>query len=242
MRNRGLPVLFFIAFFWVMCSDVCGQTAAATAMGVNSQLVPDPAVLDKEDQTLFNGRVWRNLYYKIKEDQFLYSKVYLPGSVSIGGENYGNVHLLYDIYTDEIITHIPNGTFLQLNKEMVDSFSLVFGNSRKYFKRIEIDTIKGFKGYLNVLYSGKSSLYVKYKKEIELMAVDRKYDEFYQTHKIFLVKDSVINIVNSRRDLLVLLGDQKPAVKSFIKKNRLFVTVKKPESLVPVIQFYESLH
>ncbi len=241
MRNIGLPVLFSIVFFQLTTLYLSGQSATLSR-SVNKPMGPEASVPGKEDQTLFNGRVWRNKYYKVKEDQFLFSKVYLPGSVSIDGVLFDNINLLYDIYTDEIITNTPNGTFLQLNKEMVDSFSIEFENSSRYFTKIDLDTIKGFNGYLNILYTGKSSLYVKYKKEIELLAVDRKYDEFYQTHKIFLVKDSIINIVKSRRDLFILLGDQKAAVKSYIKKNRLFVTVKKPESLVPVVQYYESLH
>ena len=240
MLNYRLPILFAIALFCLNNPSGLSQLAGNSG-SLSKQIDLDLKGPSKEDQTLFNGRVWRNLYYKVREDQFLYSKSYLPGSVSIDGKTFRNVNLLYDIYTDEIITHTFNGSFLQLNKEMVDSFSIVFENTKRYFFKTDIDSIKGYNGYLNILYTGKSSLHVKYKKEIELLAVDRKFDEFYQIHKIFLVKDSVINQITSKRDFLLLLEDEKTALKSFIKKNKLFVSIKKPESLIPVISYYDSL-
>jgi len=240
MLNYRLPFLFAIALFCLINPSGFSQPVGISG-SLNKQIDVDLKGLSGEDQTLFNGRVWRNLYYKVRENQFLYSKSYLPGSVSIEGTTFRNVNLLYDIYTDEIITHTFNGSFLQLNKEMVDSFSIVFDNTKRYFFRTDIDTIKGYNGYLNILYTGKSSLHVKYKKEIELLAVDRKFDEFYQIHKIFLLRDSVINPVNSRRDLFLLFGEDKANVKSFIKKNKLFVTIKNPESLIPVVSYYDSL-
>lgn len=240
MYSFRLPFLFVIVLIWLVYLPGFSQIAVSEGTQ-NKQIDLDLNGASKEDQTLFNGRVWRNLYYKVREDQFLYSKTYLPGSVSIEGTTFRNVDLMYDIYSDEIITHTSNGSFLQLNKEMVDSFSLVFNNNIMYFFRTDNDSLKGYNGYINILYKGKSLLHVKYKKEIELLAVDRKYDEFYQTHKVYLIKDSVISLVNNRRDLFLLFGEDKAAVKSFIKKNKLFVTIKKPESLIPVMEYYDSL-
>jgi len=240
MLNHRLPSLSAIVFFCFVYLP-CLSQADGSRGSQNKQIDLDLKGPSREDQNFFNGRVWRNLYYKVREDQFLYSKSYLPGSVSIDGTTFRNINLLYDIYSDEIITQTFNGSFLQLNKEMVDSFSIVFDNTKRYFFRTDIDTIKGYNGYMNILYTGKCSLHVKYKKEIELLAVDRKFDEFYQVHKIFLVKDNIISQIAGRRDLFILLEDEKTALKSFIKKNKLFVSVKKPESLIPVISYYDSL-
>jgi len=240
MLNYRLTFLFAVALSCLVYLPGFSQTDDSRG-SLNKQIDLDLKGPSREDQTLFNGRVWRNLYYKVREDQFLYSKSYLPGSVSIDGTTFRNVNLLYDIYTDEIITHTFNGSFLQLNKEMVDSFSIVFDNTKRYFFKTDIDTIKGYNGYMNILYTGKSSLHVKYKKEIELLAVDRKFDEFYQVHKIYLIRDSTINLVSNRRDLFLMFGEDKASVKSYIKRNKLFVTIKKPESLIPVIKYYDIL-
>jgi hypothetical protein len=241
MCKNILPFLCFIIIFWLLCPSGFSQTGEHPVSG-NKQIDVDLDGPNKDNQTLFTGRVWRNTYYRVKGDQFLYSKVFMPGSVSIDGTTFRNVNLIYDIYTDEIITYTSNGSFLRLNKEAVDSFSIIFENTKRNFFRTDVDSIKGYSGFVNIIYSGKSSLYAKYKKEIELLAVENKYDEFYQTQKYFIEKDSVVNPIAGRRDLLLLLGDEKAALKSYIKKNRLFITIEKPETIIQVLRYYDSLH
>ena len=195
----------------------------------------------KENQILYNGKVWRNLYTNVKGDQFLFSSDYLIGSLSINGEIYKNLSINYDIYNDEIITPTNHGSILQLNKEMVDSFTVSFGVKTYSFINITADSLAGIKGYVNVLYSGKSALFIKYKKEIQLLAVDDKYDLFYRTYKIYFLKHGTVYQINSKRDLLKLMAEDKTQIKAFIKNNKLKVTTKVVESLVPVLRYYDSL-
>jgi hypothetical protein len=202
--------------------------------------VPEQDTLH-EIQIMYNGRLWRNRYYRVKEDQFLFSREFLPGSITTDGKTFKNLTVRYDIYTDEIMTVTNHGTILQMNKEMVDSFDIIYQKKSYYFTKIQDDRLKGFKGYMNVLYNGKVALYVKYKKEIELLAVEKKFDLFYQTHRIYFVKDDLVYQINSKREFFKLLDDHKLQVRSFLKINRLKVSKKEPESFVPVVEFYDRL-
>ena len=214
-------------------------------------IIPEPPIHDirldnqqdtlKENQVLYNGRLWKNLYYNVKEDQFLFSKDYLKGSLTINGESFKNISLKYDIYSDEILTLSNLGLVLQLNKERVDSFSLDFQNKTYRFAKIQEDTLKSYKGYYNVLYKGNCALYVKYKKEIELLAVDRKWDMFYQTHRIYFEDHNILYSISGKGDLLRILSATKDQLKSYIKKNKLRVSKKRPESFVPVLRYYDSI-
>ncbi|HEX7493491.1 MAG TPA: hypothetical protein VF346_04660 [Bacteroidales bacterium] len=195
----------------------------------------------KEDQILYNGRLWHNLYQEIKGDQFLFSNGYLPGSLTINCKSYNNLGIRYDIYNDEIITLTNHGSNLQLNKEMVDSFSLVYNLKTYRFKNSMEDSLPGIKGYIYVLYKGKSALYVKYKKEIQPLAVDNKYDLFKQTYRIYFVKAGTVNQINSKNELLKVLYEDKAQIKDFIKKNKLKISKYEPESFIPVIRYYDSL-
>ncbi|MGD0756845.1 MAG: hypothetical protein ABR927_17490 [Bacteroidales bacterium] len=195
----------------------------------------------KEDQILYNGKVWHNLYNNVKGDQFLFSKEYLQGSLTIDGKLYNNLSISYDIYNDEIITPSNNGSILQLNKEMVDSFTLVFEFKTYMFKNTLEDSLTGVKGFVNVLYKGKSALYVKYKKEIQLLAVDDKYDLFIESFHIYFLKDGIVHQLNNKSDLLKILYQDKAQIKDFIKKNKLKVSKKVPESFIPVIRYYDSI-
>ena len=188
-RNNFLPI-FLLTFFSLIvfcCNPGFGQPLPV-------QISQQPSL--KEDQILYNGKLWHNLYQKIKGDQFLFSNSYLPGSLTINGKSYNNLGIRYDIYNDEIITLTNHGSNLQLNKEMVDSFSLVYNLKTYRFKNTMEDSLPGIKGYVNVLYKGKSALYVKYKKEIQALAVDNKYDLFFQTYRIYFVKDGTVNQIN----------------------------------------------
>ncbi|MBE3138361.1 MAG: hypothetical protein IMZ63_00940 [Actinobacteria bacterium] len=195
----------------------------------------------KENQILYNGKLWRNRYYRIREDQFLFSKEFLSGNLSINGQLFRNLNIRYDIYNDEIMIPSNRGAILQLNKEMVDSFTINFYNKTYKFTQIREDSVRGFNGYVNVLYKGKNALYVKYKKEIELLAVDRKYDMFYQTLRIYFLKDGIVHLISGKREFFNLLDEYKLQIRSFIKKNRIRVSKKIPESFVPVIEFYDNL-
>ena len=124
---------------------------------------------------------------------------------------------------------------------MVDSFTLVYAFKTYSFRNTQADSLPVIKGYVNVLYKGKSALYVKYKKELDILAVDDKYDLFFQTHKIYLVKGTTVFQVSSKRDLLKALPEEKTLLKAFMKKNRERVSRKVPESFIPVIRYYDSI-
>jgi hypothetical protein len=232
--NRNILLLSFLLTFYFTCTaDSFGQ---ALSFGSEHQ---DPL---KEDQVLYNGRVWFNHYYYVRGDQFLFSKNYLTGSVSMNGKSYYNIGINYDLYNDEIITKTNLGNLLQLNKEMVDSFTLVFQNIKYRFINLKVDSLQGLKGYVNFLYEGKSALFVKYKKEIELLAVDDKFDLFFQTYKILLIKDGIANQISNKGDLLKVLNDKKAQIKEFFKKNKIKISKKDPQSIIPVVRYYDTLH
>lgn len=195
----------------------------------------------RDNQVLYNGRIWISRYARVKEDQFLFSNDFLTGSVYIDGDKFENIKLKYDVYNDEIITPDNNRLLIQLNKEMIDSFDIRFQDKTWKFTHFTEDSIKVFSGYVNVLYSGKSTLYVKYKKYIELLAVEKKYDRFFLKQKIFIKKDNNIHQVNGRRELVKLFSDHKKEIRNFSKANRLNLTRENPESFIPLIKFYDSL-
>lgn len=213
--------------------EYCNYSQTDLELSVNDTL--------KESQILYNGRVWRNRHYMVLEDQFFLSKDFLPGSVTIEGETFDNINVRYDIYTDQIMIPLKQGPSLQLNKEMVDSFTLNYMNRTWRFINISEDSLNLINGYVNVLYKGKSELYIKYRKEIAIMAVDKKYDKFYQAQKVYLVKDSITYQINGERNLLKLFGDDEQAIKDYIRTNKVVLSRKNPDSFIPVIRFYDNL-
>jgi len=195
----------------------------------------------KERQILYNGILWKNMYHRIKEDQFLFSNIFLPGTLSINGQTFKNIKIRYDIYSDEIMIPMNLEDIVQLNKEMVDSFTINFENKVYKFTKLQEETLKGLKGYVNVLYNGKSALYIKYRKEISQSVTDVSNGEFFQTHQIYLMKDSIIHPITRTNDFFRILNEEKMQIRNFINKNKLRISKKVPESFVPVVRYYDSL-
>jgi hypothetical protein len=226
--------------FIINLSLIC-LLPAFTASGTDLAAVSSENHDSIEKQILYNGRAWRNLYSRVKGDQFLFTTDLLNGTVTIGPRTFANLQVKYDIYNDELLTITDHGIILQLNKEMIDYFSMSFNRKIYLFSRLDADSINTLSGYVNVLYDGNISLFVKYRKEILLLAVENKFDLFNQLHKIYLKKEGVIIQVNSKRDFLNQLKDHKQEVRSFIKSNKLKITKKNPESFRPVVEYYDRL-
>jgi len=195
----------------------------------------------RENQVIYNGKIWRNLYYMVNEDQFLFSKEFLKGSVTMRGISCSNINLKYDIFKDELLTTVESGGVLQLNKEMVDSFSVLFQDKMYRFIRIKEDSTEGQKGYFNILYKGKTALYLKYFKKIDKLSVNGENEKFYQFNKLYFAKDNKIFQITGKNDLLNILKDQKELIKSYIKKNNIKVSEKEPETFIPVIRYFDSI-
>ena len=129
-RSDLLLILIFNIFLIDLAPGICPVNPDFPGVFASqSDTLPD-------NQFFFNGRVWRNYYSMVEEDQFLFSKDFLPGEVIMRGRTYSDVMVLYDIFKDEILTPYKPVGILQLNKEMIDSFSFFFLNKRYSFIKI----------------------------------------------------------------------------------------------------------
>jgi hypothetical protein len=198
----------------------------------------------KDNQNLYTGKVWKNNYRRINGDQFLFTNYFLPGTISANGKTFKNLSIRYDIYSDEIMIPVNLEEIVQLNKEMVDSFSITFENKVHSFSKIAEDSLNStndLKGYLYVLYQGLSALYIKYNKYILTNITEKSDGDFVQTHKIYLVKDKIVREIITKNDLYKALAEYKVQIKDYLKKSKIKVSKNRPESFVPVIRFYDSI-
>jgi hypothetical protein len=192
-----------------------------------------------ENQILYNGRLWRNLFQRVHGDQFLFTGDPIHADVSVRGRKFPGVPVRYDIYNDELLARTNTGLIIRLNTELVDSFSFDYNNNRYDFVRI--DSARNYSGFVNEIYSGASTIHVKYRKLIELLAIDRKQDRFYDVKKFYLIRNGREDQFKRKADLLRLLGDRKKELKEYIRKNKLVVRKDYVFSFVPVIEYYDRL-
>jgi len=190
---------------------------------------------------LYNGRIWRDLYVSIKEDQFLFSNEFLPGRVTMNGKSFNTLKLRYDILNDEIMTVTDKGIILQLNKEMVDNFTVTYRYRIYNFSHLVSDSLSKVSGYVNVLYEGRSILYIKYYKEISKRGPGKNYENFVRDDRVYIVKDGFSHQVRNNGDFKKLVSDKKNEIKTYLKGNKIRISRKSPDTYVPVLEYYDSL-
>jgi hypothetical protein len=236
MNRSTLILLIFI-------TSILNNPLSAGTMINTITLSTNTAISDTfpEYQFLFNGRVWKDLYISVEGDQFLFSKEPMHGSVTMRGRTYSGVRIMYDIFTDEIqIPYKPVG-ILQLNKEMVDSFSILHLQREFHFVRIANSINNDLNGYFHVLYNGEIKLYAKYIKKIEKFADGGMYDKFYQINSLFLIKDGEAHSIKRKNDLIRIFDDKSKIIRNYIKNNNITISKVNGDSFVRVIGFIDNL-
>jgi hypothetical protein len=235
MLKTILKYLTSVLFLVLCCAILTGFIKATPAHSTVIQQNP----LDK--QLLLNGRIWRNQYSKAFGDPFFLVNTFLKGSVTLNGQQFNNLDLKYDITNDELILSIETYPAIIMNKEMVDSFSLDFGNINYHIINAGTDTSGVLRGYVNVLYNGPSSLYVKYSKKLQPLAIDGRYDLFFQEHRTYLRKGNEIVVITGKRNLLNLLEDKKKEVRYYLRSSKFKIMRKDPGTYIPVLKYYDSI-
>ncbi len=194
-----------------------------------------------ENQMLYNGRIWWNQFPLVKESQFLFSKEFLPASVTIRGKTFSDIRIKYDIFKDEIITPFAPAGMLQLNKQLVDSFSLIFQNINYHFIRIPDGNTAFPGGYYNVVYKGKTTLYARYSKKIEKRADKEEFDKFYQINRIYIEQEGKVYNIPGKKELFRVLNVPKKEVRQFMKEGNKRISNDDPFSYIPLLRFIDDL-
>lgn len=234
--NMSLIFNMFISI--VAYTSPCGDYYS-TSCSYSALQDPD-SIQNRQD--FYNGIKWTNKYRKFDVSQFLFSDLFLQGAVTMNSKTYNNVRLKYDIVNDEIITPVNLEDIVQLNKEMVDSFSLLYDGKEYSFVNIKNDTLNNFSGYIQHLYRGNSSLFVKYKKSFSTSADMNSDGTFNESHTIYFMSDGLLYPIEGLRTLYkVLMSARIDEVKDFIRENRLKVSKKNPASFIEVIRYYDAI-
>jgi hypothetical protein len=235
---RKLKHIFFI---FLVSLSICDISIAAA--NINASLLHHNEIQDSliSNQVLYNGRAWRNTFTSVKGDPYLFSKEFMNGSVIISGRTFEKNRLLYDIARDEVMILSNRNFILQINKELMQGFTLTFNNRLYHFVKFEQDSLNVLNGYLNELYNGRSGVYVKYRKKVTERIVEDKYDGFVESFRVYVMKDGLAHQVKNKKQLIDLFKDKKQQITGYIKSNKLKISGDQPESFVPVAAYYDGL-
>lgn len=237
-RKRSVWLLLLFIISWI-AFQVPAEASSHLCPG-NQESRPRDSI---EKQILFNGKIWVNIYHMTEGHQFFSSRDFVQGSVSMSGKTFNNPALRFklDLVNDELLLSADMSTVLQLNKEMVDFFTLDFEGRTARFVKLEAGSDNPLDGYYHVLHNGTTKLYVSYRKELRLRTSVGERDTFIQSHTVYLVKEGIPYKIAGRADLLRLLADKRIQLRKHIRSEKIRISRNIPGSIVPLLEFYDNL-
>ncbi|MBW6500305.1 MAG: hypothetical protein K0B05_02830 [Bacteroidales bacterium] len=195
----------------------------------------------QDSQILYNGRIWNRTYSNIIGNEFLFSAVWFRGDVITGNETFHDRMLRYDIVIDELLIRRPDGVIIALNRETTSGFTLKNDNTEYRFINLGLGEERNITGYACVLYEGKCNLLLKSVKEITPLGYRRVFDIFTQTDQLFVMKEGTVFRLKGRKGLLDFLDDKRDELRKYMRNNNLIIMPRQPESVIPVLVYYDSL-
>lgn len=231
--------MYFLFLFLSVAINDFGSNGIQTSISTHIQTIRRDNL---ERQILFNGRVWKNQLGQMEGDPYFLSSEFLSGTVGVNGYIFEKVKIKYDVLNDELLLKKDEGTIIQFNKELLNSFNLLFNGTVFHFVKINNDSRGNLSGYCHLVYDGKIKIYVKYNKVIIPTTITNGLPKFSQVNKVYIVKGGNIQRVDNRKGLLDQFEskDDQMMLKKFMRSNQIRISRENPDSFRRVIEYYES--
>lgn len=215
------------------------------AKGQNTFATVDSMALYSTTNELINGEEW--VYVKkYAGHPFYHENEWMVSDIVYKGILFQNENVKYNINTQELIVFRnlnEQARIFTLNKQYLSSFTL-FNKAQNRTLLFEYNTALTGKAesiYTKV-YSGKTSFYIQYKKEINKVVKDQYTGEYLFKARMFIRHNNSISPIDSKSQMLTLLGDHKNEIKKFMRSQGIKFDRKFPENLIPVFEYYDSLN
>lgn len=163
----------------------------------------------------------------------------LSGSVNYLGNAYANIHLFYNLVTDEIIipNHLHDAQII-LPFGKVDSFTV----GTHFFISLSAKQFSGLPGdgFYEQLSSGEPCMYARREKKL-VTGTGSEENKYIQYNTYYLRKNNVFYMVDNKKAFLELLNDHQDLLKKFIRSNKLKFKKDLESSLVLTTMYYSRL-
>jgi len=161
-----------------------------------------------------------------------------------GGETFKQLDLRYNIQMDEVVLKqiLSNGipAFVMLNKDFISSFTIL---SHTFIKAEDIAPKIQISGYVEVVYSGAYSFYLKHQKDfVGNYNANTPEGSFSKqiTVKYILIDDQLVK-VQKKKSLLALFPEHKKQIKKFMSTNKIGYKKATNTQLRMLVQYCDEL-
>jgi hypothetical protein len=189
-------------------------------------------------QNLYNGSEYVAKRGLTGEHPFFLTDLPVPGNLRYSGEEFSGVPILFDIVNQQLVlTNRRYGTLMALQHEWIDGFTL---GGHQFINPKNLSGLRQDVFYEN-LYSGKTQVLAQHVKLLKETVQARRFIRKFEASSHYYMKvDGQFVRITSRGDLLKALITKKRELKSYIRKNNLFVQ-NREFSIVQVARYYDTL-
>jgi hypothetical protein len=172
-----------------------------------------------ENTALVSGKYYETKVQSKSTHNFLDSRGWKKGTISVRNKVYSNVNLMYVLDEDLILTNNPRDLLLYnqpiiIEKAQVSWFEIA---GRRFENKKEFVGVPS--GYYEVILKSTSfDLYVARRKMIQITSSEVIYSE---NNTVVIDQGSSISRVNNRRSLIKLFPEVAKPLKSYLVKNHM---------------------
>jgi len=240
-------IFHYTIIYFILCSLLFvpgGQVYAQQKLSAVTTLLSKEIWFDKqvgfENSGIVNGPEYLIPMQGSTTHPFYGSRDLSLESVVFNGQRYGNVALMYDIYSDVLILRHrdKNGIFvlIKMDKEYVDSFTL-YGHQFKKISIADSNKRKLTSQFFDVSFDGETiDLIAKRKKTTHVVG---SRPEFVYDEKFYIHYNNELTPVNSKKSIYQLVYGGEKIIQEYINKNKFNFRVEK--DLVQIAAFCDSL-
>jgi hypothetical protein len=174
------------------------------------------------------------------DENFVNGEIVTPQS-----EHYLGIPMRYNILQDKMEVKLTDGNIYDLS-DHTKILKVLLKDKTAIYTEYDAGKMKK-SGYLFILYQGKSTLYFRYLKEFVkaveetngiVPAVPAKIVDKSGQYYVKLA-DGIPQIVDSKKDFLILLNNHAKEMEDLLKKEKL--KTNNEEDLIKAITYYDSL-
>lgn len=236
MVKHAVIVFGFVAIF--LSGKAQNNAPATLPIIVKAGDVYNPFI--EKQSRLYNGIEHLGYSYKIKGHAYFLQKELATGTVVYDELEFANVPMLYDLLKDQVVVQHFNGfSKVGLVSQKVKEFTLL----NHHF--IYLDSTLGAPittGFYDELYNGNIKVLVKRGKFIEETVRDEVEREFIATNAFFIQKAGTYYAIKNYKGLLTVLKDKAPAIKQYLRKNRIKFRKGPENAVLKASVFYDSIN
>jgi len=237
-----MRALFFCALT-SLASHVLGQVSKVDTAFVAAARQYKESLFEKdikEQSRLYNGTEYRD--YLAHNDEHPYFGVddWSFGDVVYDDEIYHNVPLFYDLSRDRVITeHAMSGSKIELISKKVSRFSI---NGHQFVRLMRDDGNVIGEAFYEVLYSGKTGVYVRREKILhERAESSQMVYSFDDRNRIYIYKGGIYYPVKSKGGVLDVFRDHQQELKAMLKEENIRFKSNRELATARMAREYDSL-